>query len=322
MTQDSDSSLAAQQEIAVRLQREAPLFDFLAAVRLIEGNAPQAPIGFLGPVEDERLRLRPQLELVFANSDISSIRQVRTVDERTRFDMVITFMGIYGQASPLPNYFTESLMALEDNPAVRGFIDLFHHRFLSLFYRAVTKYRIEYDGYQQRFLSLFGRSPGDDRTGFMACAGMLSQQPHSAAALGNALSIWFGGIPIDIEQCWPCWTDLSITQQATLGQTNCGLNGECVLGQRIFNRTTCFRLLVGPLDDERYLQFLPGGQAIEELHLLVREFNGDRLDYIVDLLICAQAMPAGHLSGKGPQLGWNSRLAGERTEDYSIRFTQ
>src|SRR5437588_10322428 len=63
--------------------------------------------------------------------------------------LVASFMGLTGPKGALPDHYTELLIRLGrerkdvERTALRDWLDLFNHRFLSLFYRAWEKYRFQ-----------------------------------------------------------------------------------------------------------------------------------------------------------------------------------
>ena len=72
MGAEGGQSLPDLSEQVRSLQREARRFSFYRLVYLLERTFPKAPpVGQLGPVVDERVRLRPDVSLVFAPGDVS-----------------------------------------------------------------------------------------------------------------------------------------------------------------------------------------------------------------------------------------------------------
>jgi type VI secretion system protein ImpH len=135
-------------------------------------------VGGDGPVPREAIRFRHDASLSFASSDVSRIvaRPRRVADgaevaETPVYEITTTFLGLTGTVSPLPSYMVEEVLNEDaDHPAQREFLDIFHHRVLSLFYRAHSKYSYvtDYvstsrDPWSLRILSLAGVDTWDGR---------------------------------------------------------------------------------------------------------------------------------------------------------------
>jgi type VI secretion system protein ImpH len=284
------------------LLARGPQFGFFQAMRQLEAAlAGHARVGHLGPPQAERIRLRPNLSLSFATGDIASIdRLAERPGEASRYELVTGFLGIYGVSSPLPSYITEDLMGLEEhNPLQRRFLDLFNHRLLSLFYRAWQKYRCSDadmagpDGaYTKRLLLLLGLHHLPD-----ACDGrlvnlqlirfaeLLTQHPRSALSLETCLRRFFPGIPIEVQPCIAVWTPIPPDQRSRLGLQGVSLGEDFWLGEDVCNRSTTFRVAIGPVDYRTFRDFLPGAGRRHELEALVAVFNQDGLDCEISIAV-------------------------------------
>ena len=127
------------------LEHNARRYSFFRLVYVLERLFPgSAPIGQLGPVAQERIRLRPDTSLIFASTDVAELTNHKYPDEQERMRLTAAFLGLYGSVSPLPTHFVEDL-AQDDYQGgpqpKREFLDVFNHRLLSLFYRAFIKFR-------------------------------------------------------------------------------------------------------------------------------------------------------------------------------------
>jgi len=142
---DSEERPATDSVVAIEsILAQAQRYGFFAAVTLLERLTPDAPrIGGLGPAADEAVHFHHDPSLSFPTSDVSSVKKVQKGDpnntlgpKRTVYDITCTFLGLTGAASPMPSYFIEEVLHEDpDYPAQREFLDIFHHRILSLFYR-------------------------------------------------------------------------------------------------------------------------------------------------------------------------------------------
>jgi type VI secretion system protein ImpH len=331
----ADSAGRADHPLKTALEKEGFRFSFFQAVRLLQQLRPEAPrIGFQGPPGKESVRLRPSLDLAFAPSDVESIREVPGPGGSSRYEITTTFLGLYGAVSPLPIFYTEDLLGQDDESLQREFLDLFHHRLLSLFYRAWEKYRfaIQFTGkqddfYSRRLLMLLGIDPDtrsqDDPVPayrYLGLAGLLTQTPHSAAALRAILGDYFGDMPVRVESCVGRNLPIPADQLNRLGLENCSLGKDLSLGDRVFDRACTFRVELGPLELEDFLSFLPTGKGTAQLHELVDHFNGDGLDYEVEISIRREAIPPLQLSGRTALLGWSSWLGQREGSESRVRF--
>lgn len=320
--------------MAALLER-APRFSFFQAVRLLQGLFRDAPrVGRQGPVEKERIRFRPVLDFAFATSDIAAIRETELEDGTTGVEMLTTFLSLYGTASPLPSYFTERLFEQDEDSLQRGFLDLFHHRLISLFYRAWEKYRYaaQYDDtgedyYSLRLLDLLAldpaRFPQGHRVGrqrFLGFAGLLTQVPHSAASLAAALQDYFPDIPVAVESFLGRWVEIPPSDRNRLGRENCGLGRTLTLGERVFDCRCTFQVRMGPMGLADYMSLLPGSDRQRELREIVDVMNGDCLDYQVELQLREDEVPPLQLSTDTSRLGWSTWLGRAEPMETRVRF--
>ncbi len=315
------------------LLREGFRFSFFQTVRLLQHASPgAAPVGHQGPVEQEAIRFRPVLDLAFATSDVGRV----TADARDggppRYEVATTFLSVYGAVSPLPTYFTEELMAQEDESLQKEFIDLFHHRAISLFYRVWEKYRYTArfspdgsDYFSRRFAMLLGidRLPPGHRVGavrLLGMAGLLTQVPRSASSLRSLISDYFEGIPVRIDSWVGRWLPIPEEQRNRLALSNTRLGRDLSLGERVYDRSCTFRVALGPLPLEDFMAFLPCGDRMPELRELTDLVNGDGLDYEVELRLREEEIPPLQLSGPTARLGWSSWLGSKGGADSRVRF--
>ena len=135
-----------------KLLAEPYEFDFFQAVRVLERIAPgRKPVGLDFHQHDEAVRFRPNLSLSFPPAPIVALEP--PTEERPVPLATVTFFGLYGVTGVLPVHYTSMMMDLvrdvrgPERRSLRDWLDIFNHRFISLFYRAWEKYRfpIAYD---------------------------------------------------------------------------------------------------------------------------------------------------------------------------------
>jgi type VI secretion system protein ImpH len=313
------------EEVAAELRREPWNFQFFQAVRLLERLGTGLPVGRFGVPEKEAVRFETNPALGFPPSQIHSL--VWEPNEQPR--MSVNFFGLSGQLGSLPTAYTEYIndRARARDHALRSFLDIFHHRLISLFYAAWEKYRFpvafERDG-QDRFtrylLDFIGLgteglqkrlSVRDDAMAFYT--GLLSLQPRSALALQQILSDYFE-VPVNVEQFVGAWYPLSELNQSRVGQErefSEQLGRGAVAGDEVWDQQGRARIVLGPMTLEQYLEFLPSGSAYAPLAEMTRFFSRAAIDFELQLVLRREETPPVLLDdgeASGPMLGWTTWL--------------
>jgi len=311
-------------ELAEMLYREPYRFDFFQAVRLLERIAPtRKPVGRFVKPDAEAVHFGAHPALAFPASQIQSLTPR---DGKPPF-MEVNFMGLTGPLGLLPHAYTELLMdrIRQKDSALRDFLDLFHHRLISLFYQAWEKYRFtiayergERDRFSHHLLDLIGLgTPGlqnrqqvaDDS--LIYYSGLLSMNTRSAAALEQILADYFE-VPVEVEQFIGAWYPMDPENQCHIGDDTGyseQLGWGAVAGDEIWDHQSRIRLRVGPLTFAQYRDFLPGGSARRALGALTRFFARGEFDVEVQLVLKRDEVPACELNQDGeavPQLGWST----------------
>ncbi len=328
----ADEDRTPGRPLAELLAPRARRFSFFQLVRLLELCSREAArVGYGGPASAEVLRFRPDTSMAFPASDVADLESIASPDKAKELSRITTtFLGLYGSTSPLPSFYAEEILWMdEDQSRVRDFLDLFHHRLLSLFYRCWSKYRyhvqFEYGERDQLTPCMFaliglGTPLLKEETGLpeplrlLHFAGLVNQQPHSASALEGTLSDYFDDLPVEVEQCTGRWVSIKRGQLASLGMRNCRLSVDCSIGLRVFARRGNFRIWVGPLTYQQFLLFLPDQRKHETLRRIVKLLVNDRLEF--DTAFRVLQPPRLQLLSKGlessmARLGWTTWLFSE-----------
>jgi type VI secretion system protein ImpH len=174
------------------------------------------------------------------------------------------------------------------DPTLARFLDVFHHRLLSLFWRAradaepaVEADRPREDRFAQRLLALAGfrsapASAEPWRRARRFWVGHLSRQSKNAEGLASILRGFFR-FGVRIEQFVGRWLPMPGRERCRLGSGASALGRNAFLGDEIWNCTQTIRIACGPLDRRRYDSLLPGGTSWRRLCELVRDYLGDEL---------------------------------------------
>ena len=149
-------------------------------------------------------------------------------------------------------------------------------------------------------------------------SGLFMQRPRNAANLQALISDYFQ-LPAQVLQFQGQWLLLDAANQSRLGgpRNNSQLGVNAVVGQRVWDVQSKFRICIGPLDYRQFVEFLPERSASGEskalflLSHLVRLYVGPEYDFDVQVVLKADQVPALALNAQaeiGPRLGWNTWL--------------
>jgi type VI secretion system protein ImpH len=307
----------------MRALQDTPFaFSFFQAVQLLQRYLGGVQVGGRGPAAEETLRLVPAVSMSFPAADLVAVEPVAASASRPeRYRLTTSFLGLYSSDSPLPTFYTEDLLWREDDQkAVRDFLDIFHHRILSLFYRAWEKYRLPVqfregtDDYSRRVFSLLGLgtvqligSSGLPSVRLLRYAGLFTRKPHSASGMAGMLRDYFALPAIAVNQCRERWTPIDPAQRNRLGVMNSMLGKDLSIGAKVRDFGSKFRVVIGPLALPDYLRFLPESKDYAAVINLVRLYATDRLDFDLELRLKAEETPPLRLSSNSPlRLGWTS----------------
>jgi len=297
-----------------------PHLDFYSALRRIEAAHPDRPrLGKSRLPKDDPIRLGQSPHLEFPNATLEKTEQ----DPNGRTWLKIYCFGLFGPNGPLPLHLTE--YAFErihhaKDPGFAAFCDLFHHRLISLFYRAWADKEptVNYDRPEQdRFafylgcLAGYGMPSQQDFDAMPDTAkwhftGHLGRLPRNAEGLEAIVSAFFG-IPAKVEEFVGEWLPVPENDYCCLGQA---VLGNHVIGERSFQRASRFALWLGPLDYDSYKAFLPGGDPITTLAAIIQNWVGDALTCEAILILAASEVPSLRLDGN-QRLGWDTWLFGQ-----------
>ena len=306
------------------LEENAARMDFFQVLRLIENAHPEKPrIGASLRPRDDAVRFGQDPSLVFHPTMLGKYKSA-TADSRAR--LAVNFFGLLGANGPMPTHLTEYVRDRLHNggdATLRAFLDVFHHRLLSLFYRArassepaISLDRSDADRFSVFVGSLFGiGAPAlrerDEISDFakLHFAGLLANKARPASGLASILREYFK-LPLHIEQFVGHWMRLPLETQSRIGR-NKGqenhLGRSMVLGQKVWDCQHKFRIVMGPLSHADYQRFLPGGQSLQRLLAWVKNYVGLTLDWDVRLILNQHDVPPLRLGGS-TRIGWSTWL--------------
>jgi len=346
-----------------RLLSRGWLFDFFQAVWLLERYGTRGSgVGGRGPVEREAIQFRPHVSLGFPPTDVRAIRELPSDGGAPRYQFDVTFLGLYGTSTPLPLHYAVDLLraaeqyepaapdegaqaeteAVQPRPGVaescptRDFLDIFHHRLLSLFYRAWTKYRYdvtfgmsERDAITDYLLWIIGCSPEWDESvlglspiRLIRYAGVLTQHPRSAVTLEGVLTDYWEEIDFAVEPFHGRWVTLPGEDMNRIGSANCELGHDLTVGEQVYDLSGAFSVSIGPVDWAAYLSFLPDGERFAQTRCLVELYRADPLAFTFEVRINSGQVPELRLSSgdDAGRLGYTSWVRADELDETAVLF--
>ncbi len=302
-------------------------FEFFQAVRLLERIFPErtAVARSITP-HTEVVRFRTNASLRFPPAEIFDINEsVDDVSDERKLEMFVNFMGMLGVIGVLPIHYTEMVIerARYGDTALWAFLDIFSHRAISMFFRAWEKYRfpVQYERGNDDFTSylfdivglgtpgLRGRLNLDDES-LLPYTGLIVQKPHSKSALEQFLADYFS-IKAKIQQFSGQWLTLDEESITRLGKANSALGATAILGTRVWDYQSKFRVILGALKLSEFQLFLPNGLLHKPMLSIIRLMSGIEFDFEVQLKLQAKEVPSTILTTRAkrrPMLGWTSFL--------------
>ncbi|MFJ3458560.1 type VI secretion system baseplate subunit TssG [Scandinavium goeteborgense] len=292
---------------------------FISLMRVISATTPSNPQPARAALPAQETFILGQCaSMTFAPREISALSW-----HNDKLKLQLFGLGVWGAQGAMPLHMTEQAYARAElhDTTLTDFLDIFHHRALTQFYRAwhVSQDTASLDRMDdQRFAfyigSLVGLDPRKlDNTPLpvharLASSAHLIREARNPEGVLGALHYYFG-IPVNIEEFSPQWLLLDKNAQSIFGQEESALllGDGGILGDMVLDRQHKFRLVLGPLTLEQYMSFSLWGQDLPVLREWVRNFIGYEYAWDVKLVLAADQVPVTRLNGSH-QLGYTTWL--------------
>ena len=327
----------AVEQLLEKLEAEPYAFGFFQAMRRLHALDPSLNLGKSLRPRDDKVRIEQQPDLRFSPSTVRSY-EPPDPEEGVAGKLTVNFLGLFGPNGPLPLHITEyALDRLRVNdPTLVAFLNVFHHRLLSLFYRAWAAHQKSADLDRQagrRFTDYIGsyfglgqpamqhRDEVDDAAKLFF-SGRLATPTKNAEGLGAILTEYFG-VRVEVEPYVGQWIAVPETDACKLGDSPLTgrMGSTIIVGSKVWQVQTKFRLRFGPLKLAELMELLPNKGGFKRLKTWVRNYCGDELFWDVRFVLQAREVPATQL-GSGGFLGWttwiNTRKPERDAEDLLI----
>ncbi len=332
-------------------------WDFFLALRSLECAHPAQPrIGRSRSLREDPLRFGQFLSLGFATSALEK-PQIRGETRK----LLVRFTGLTGPHGPMPLRLTEFIRnrltgvfdsdirgtradlsgsqsaASPRDATLAAFLDVFHHRIISLFYRAwaVAQKTADFDRAEDRsFAEWIATSFGCGDPAFdgtdgiplwrkLPFAGFLSSGTRHPGGLEGLLREFFR-LPVILNPLAGHWVDLPPEQHCRLGESRhtAALGQSCIVGARVWDRQLKFTLRIGPMGYQRFRSFLPGGESHRLLHDWVAFYTRREFFWEASIVLKKEEVPAIQLGAAGAlgRTGWlRSQQMTEDVDSYCVK---
>ncbi len=280
-------------------------YELFAAARALDASTPSAPgFGRSRVPSEDPARFAQTPSLVFAPRDVDAFD-----GDGARARLSVFFPGLFGPHGPMPLHLTEWAVERtrhEEDDSFAAFADIFHHRFLSLLYRAWADGRPELELAErpQRFsgflTALSGLANDPAERGFDVDArarfvGHLSAGRASAERIERTLSAVFG-FKVKVREFIGEWLAAPLEERARLGGLR-PLQSRPVLGARVWSRAAKIEIVIGPLRRRDFNRFNGPGRETCALANALAGFVGPETAWRLRLLLDRRDAAGARLDG-------------------------
>lgn len=319
---------------------DAPRMNFIRFCELLELAAPDAPpLGTTDSSAADPVRFRSRAQLGFPGREIDAVRYDAD-NPGAPPSVMTTFLGFYGVDARMPAYFADEVAQNRDGAEpLSVFLDLFHHRIITQYYRIARKYRypvgFRRDGTDpvSRYLLSFagfgfstsarisspvpGGTPASlgwetstarqmltkvaDKRRLLSMLGLAMQRTRTAEGLAGVLRHAVPDAAITVEEFYPVWREVNVFEAAALGE-------QCLLGRGFYDRGNTVRVVITPASRETVLALVPGQSAHREIMALLRFYLGYESEADLEMHVRPELMPKPTLEPRQTNLGFTTQL--------------
>ncbi|MCO5397767.1 type VI secretion system baseplate subunit TssG [Ralstonia sp. 21MJYT02-11] len=293
----------------------------------MELAAPEAPpLGATDSPKTEPIRFRSRPKLGFPNREIDAV-EFDPDDANAPPAVRTTFLGLYGVDARMPSYFIDEVAQNRDGAEpLAAFLDLFHHRIVTQYYRVWRKYRYPAgfrkdasDKVSSYLLSLTGlgigppeiRNEVDTRT-LLSTLGLTGQRTRTAEGLSGVLQHVVPDAAIAVTEFYPVWVKVNDAEPTPLGE-------NCLLGRGFTDRSNTVHVRITPQMRDTVLGLMPGQPIHDMVMALLRYYLGYEAQAQLEMSVRAELMPQPAFNSTQVRLGYSTLLPKIDTPQAPIR---
>ena len=322
-----------------QIVRQPQKFDLMQSISLLEKEAVNKGFAPLG-INDGRpvsVRFSGKVSLSFEASDLTMVKT--DLKKNHAYLVQSPFMVLVGTGGAMPEPFTELVMLRNSvkDFSTSEFLDIFHNKFLTLFYLARKK---RFPGLSwespdrsivakaSNFLASLGREKKNSRKeediNWVKHTGLLCGIPRSMAGLLSLLKDRFDLKKIDGDQFVGCWHSLEPENISRLDKSKQAsiLGKSAVLGKKFWDQTAGIKLSISNLSWDSLQDFLPGGSNFLTMKKIIHRYLSR--DLRVEILLEARKseIKTLQLSHKNSnKLGFTTWIRSKKTRNFqAVKF--
>jgi type VI secretion system protein ImpH len=303
---------------------QAPRMNFFRFCQLLELAAPGMPgLGVADTPAPDLVRFRSVGRLGFPSREIAAIEWDDGCGSNGNgglpacaLTVRTTFLGLYGVDASMPAYFIDEIAQNRDGAEpLAAFLDLFHHRVVTQFYRVGRKYRYPLgfqndggDAVSRCLLSLvglgLGMPPSVQELGprsLLAMLGLASQRTRTAEGLVGVLQHAVPDATITVQEFYPVWIALNDADPTPLGD-------YCLLGRGFYDRINAVRVVIAPRQRASVLGLMPGQPLHRQLMAVLQFYLGYEMQAHLELQVWPALLPRPQLNSNQVRLGYTTAL--------------
>lgn len=298
------------------LQDHATQMQFFRFCELLERSAPGRPLlGTTDTPANDPVRFRSLSRLGFPGREIDAI-EIDPDNPSLPPTVRTTFLGLYGVDARMPSYVVDEIAQhREGAEPLAAFLDLFHHRIVTQYYRIWRKYRypvgFERDGrdaVSTYLMSLAGLGLGLPQIGqaidprkLLSMLGLVNQKTRTAEGLAGVLQHAVPDAAITVQELYPVWVMVDHTEPTPLGE-------HCVLGGGFLDRSNCVHVVMTPSTTAAVQGLMPGQPMHVDLMHLLRFYLGYEAQAVLEMHVRPDLLPSPILASRDISLGYTAML--------------
>jgi type VI secretion system protein ImpH len=303
-------------DLAEDLPKHGPQYSFRQALRLLRLVLRNR----YGTELFDGVRVRPELSLDYQRSELRAVEDVDR--EEVRYRLTTTFLGLYGAGSPLPAFYTQEMFREQANyrAADREFIDVFNGVLYELLHQVWEKHSLFYRLVEapdkrmwEYLLCLAGLGDEAHREGLgdarrqARYVAMATRAVRCAEGLRAIIADTIGEQRVAVEQCVPRMAEIPADQRLLLGHSGNSLGESTFLGHAVADRTSAFRVRLGPVESRDYNGYLPNSNAFAAIAEQIRYYLDQPFEWDLELACRTRGMTTLQLGVRNRSLlGWNT----------------